>query len=263
MTPIAWTMEKPPLYGELHIFLAALYICFAVFLARIALRLSYDDRIKILSVCGWLLLASEVFKQIYIYKIVNGGFYDYWFIPFQLCSMPMYLCILLPVLKGKYREAVLTFLLGYTFISAVATFIYPEDILRPQILLTLHGFDWHAVLLFISLTIGFSGMADLSLRGFKRATCLFLLLSALAIAINIATEKVPPLCSCGRGYSNMFYLSPYHSSNQPIVGAVEASLGRTPAMLLYTISLIAAAGFINFLFYCITTRSRKSESDSD
>jgi len=258
MSRIAWIIEKPELFGELHIFLATLYICFAVFLARLAARLSYDDRIKILSASGWILLASEVFKQIYIYKVVNGGFYDYWFIPFQLCSVPMYLCILLPVLKGKYRETALTFMLGYTFISAVATFIYPEDILRPHMLLTIHGFDWHAILLFISLTIGFSGMADLSLKGFKSATYLFLILCVVAIVINVVTEKVPPLCSCGRGYANMFYLSPYHSSNQPIVSAVEASLGRVPAMLLYIAVVIAAAGLVNYIFYSITTRFRKS-----
>lgn len=254
MSRFAWVIDKPPLFGEFHIFLAVLYICFAVFLARLASRLSYDDRIKILTACGWLLFASEVFKQIYIYKVVNGGFYDYWFIPFQLCSVPMYLCMLLPVLKGKYREAVLTFMLGYTFISAVATFIYPEDILRPHLILTIHGFDWHAVLLFISLTIGFSGMADLSLKGFKRATFLFLILCAVAIVINIATEKAPLLCSCGRGYANMFYLSPYHASNQPIVGAVEASLGRIPAMLLYIMAVSFAAGFVNCCFCLLSDK---------
>lgn len=250
MNHFAWTMDVPPMYGELHIFLAILYICAAVILTRFALRLGYDERIRLFSFAGWILLASEVFKQLFVYQVVNDGVYNFWYLPFQLCSVPMYLCILLPHLSRNNQKTVLTFMLGYTFVSAVATFIFPEDILRPYIILTIHGFDWHAVLLFISLTIGLSGMADASFKGFLRATYLFLALAAVAVLINIVTELYSSTAGCRiRGYANMFYLSPFHSSNQPIVSSVEASLGRIPAMILYTISIISASGLVNYFFH--------------
>lgn len=249
MEHLAWIMDPPQMFGELHVFLAALYIGTAILLTRYAIHLSYEQRIKIFSYAGWVLLASEVFKQIFVYQVVCGGVYNFWYIPFQLCSIPMYLCILLPHLSERNQKTVLTFMLGYTFVSAVATFIIPEDILRPYIILTLHGFDWHAILLFISLTIGISGMADTSFKGFMRATYLFLALCAIAVVINIATEMYCSSSGCGiHGYANMFYLSPYHTSNQPIVTSVEASLGRVPAMLLYIAAVIAASGGVNYMF---------------
>ena len=249
-------MDTPPLFGAFHICMALLMICFAAWLARLASHLDYDTRIKLLTITGWLLLASEVFKQLFVYRVVSGGVYNYWYIPFQLCSVPMYLCILLPVLKGKTRDTVLTFMAGYTFVSAVATFIYPEDILRPYIVLTLHGFDWHGVLLFISLTVGLTGMADLSFKGWLRSTYLFLSLSIVAILINVVTEMSSAESGRAHGYASMFYLSPYHPSNQPIVGTIEQTLGRPAAMLLYMIAVAAAAGLADRLASLVTIRKR-------
>ena len=251
-------MDTPPLFGAFHICMALFMICFAIFLAKLASGLDYDTRIKLLTITGWLLLLSEIFKQVFVFQVVSGGVYNYWYIPFQLCSVPMYLCILLPLLKGKARDTVLTFMTGYTFLGAIATFIYPEDILRPYIALTLHGFDWHGVLLFISLTIGLTGMADLTFRGWLRSTYLFLALSAVAIVINVVTEVSSAASGYIHGYANMFYLSPYHMSNQPIVGAVEQTLGRPAAMLLYVIAIAAAAGLIDRMFRRCSDRSPKA-----
>ena len=257
MERFAWTIDTPQMFGELHLFLAVLYIGAAILLTRYAVRLSYKQRIKIFSYAGWVLLASEVFKQIFVYQVVCGGVYNFWYIPFQLCSVPMYLCILLPHLSERDQKTVLTFMLGYTFVSATATFIFPEDILRPYIVLTLHGFDWHAILLFISLTIGLSGMADTSFKGFMRASYLFLILCAVAVGINIGTEMYCSASGCGtHGYANMFYLSPYHTSNQPIVTSVEDSLGRVPAMILYIAAVIAASGLINYVFSVVPNKNR-------
>ena len=241
-------MDTPPLFGAFHICMALFMICFAIFLAKLASGLDYDTRIKLLTITGWLLLLSEIFKQLFVFHVVSGGIYNYWYIPFQLCSVPMYLCILLPLLKGKARDTVLTFMAGYTFVSASAALIYPEDMLRPYIVLTLQSFDWHGVLLFISLMIVLSGMADLTFRGWLRSTWLFLALSAVAIVINVVTEISSAASGYVHGYANMFYLSPYHVSNQPVVGAVEQALGRPAAMLLYIIAVAAAAGLADFIF---------------
>ena len=261
MTRFAWMMDTPSLFGAFHICMALFMIIFAAWLAGLASRLDYDTRIKLLTITGWLLLASELFKQAFVYQVVSGGVYNYWYIPFQLCSVPMYLCILLPVLKGRARDTVLTFMAGYTFVSAAATFIYPEDILRPYIVLTLHGFDWHGVLLFISLTIGLTGMADLSFRGWLRSTYLFLSLSIIAIMINVVTEIFSSASGRVHGYASMFYLSPYHPSNQPVVGFIEQTLGRPAAMILYMTAVAAAAGIADCLFREYIRSSRSGRGD--
>ncbi|MBR0399710.1 MAG: YwaF family protein [Mogibacterium sp.] len=202
--------------------------------------------IRVLASAGWLLAALEAYKQLFLYYIVNSWHYDWWFFPFQLCSVPMYLCILLPFARGRVRASFLTFMATFTFISAAAALIFPEDFMRSYVSLTVHGFVWHGILLFISLYILFSGMADLSRKGFVRASILFACLCVPAVLINAATEPLMNAAHAANeipnSYAAMFYLSPYHISPQPVVGAVQQMTGIPAGLMLYALAIIAAAG---------------------
>lgn len=249
----AWRMDAPRMYGPFHLIISAVMICLAVIGALWAKRLSDAGRVRLLTICGWVLVVMEIYKQLFLYYIVNGGAYDWWYFPFQLCSVPMYLCILLPFIKrSRNFSTVLTFLATYTFIGAVATFIVPEDILRSYVTLTFHGFIWHGLLLFISLTVALSGMADLTKNGFARATALFLVMCVIAILINIASEPAMQAAHSGGSLSNsyaaMFYLNPYHFSPQPIVGTVQKNAGIPLGLALYVLVIILAAGAVDLLF---------------
>ena len=241
------------MYGAFHLIISAVMICLAVIGALWAKRLSDAGRVRLLTICGWVLVVMEIYKQLFLYYIVNDGVYDWWYFPFQLCSAPMYLCILLPLIKqGRHRAAVLTFLATYTFIGALATFIVPEDILRSYVTLTFHGFIWHGLLLFISLTIALSGMADLTKNGFARATALFLVMCVIAVMINIAVEPAMQAAHSGgllsNSYAAMFYLNPYHISPQPIVCTVQKSAGIPLGLALYVLVIILAACAVDHLF---------------
>lgn len=244
----AWRMDAPPLFGGFHIIASLLTAAAAVpAAAYYARRINTEkDLQRILSLTGWILLVLEVFKQLFLYHIVNGGAFDLWFFPFQLCSVPMYLCILLPLPEKKARAAALTFMGGYTFVSAAATLIYPADILRPYTALTVHGFVWHGLLLFISLLIILSGAADHSARGLLNAAVLFAALCCVALGINVAAESVMPAIraahpSVAHDWAAMFYLNPYHISPQPVVDTVQRAAGIPAGLMLYALT-VAAAG---------------------
>ena len=99
----AWTMQTPVPYSPFHLSLTALGICAAAWMAR---RLAAGRRKHVLFVCGLILAASELYKQGFLYYIVNGRSYDWWYFPFQLCSVPMYLCLAVPLLsKPEYARA--------------------------------------------------------------------------------------------------------------------------------------------------------------
>ena len=271
----SWRMYQPHIGGVFHVFAVMITVTLAVFAAVLVIRSTcsrralsersierygaggqtgYKKRIRILAFLGWLMALSEIYKQLFLYYIVNEGAFDWWFFPFQLCSVPMYMCILLPLVKEKVQKVLLTFMTGFTFLSAVCALIYPEDMLRPYVSLTVHGFAWHGVLLLISIVAGASGMADLTLKGYLRSVWLFLGLAAAAVGINVIGERM----SAGNAlssYPNMFYLSPFHLSNQPFVDIVEKSLGRLPAMAVYTAAIIVVAGVIDFIFRAISRRT--------
>ena len=197
----------------------------------------------VLLLTGMLLAMLETFKQIYLYFSSGSSAYDWWYFPFQLCSVPMYLCILLPFVKSGLRSSFLTFMSGYTFVSAAAALVYPEDFLRPFITLTAHGFIWHGLLLFISLLIIFTGAADASFKGLLRAAALFAVLCAAAVFINVAAEPLMQAAGSAipHSWTAMFYMNPYHISPQPLVGSVQKTAGIPAGLLLYAV-VIAGAG---------------------
>ena len=259
------------MFGAFHIAAVLVAVIIAAAGAVCAKRLSDAGRVRLLAVCGWVLALMEIYKQLFLYCVVNGGTYDWWYFPFQLCSVPVYLCILLPFLcrgadgvRSSTAGPVFTFLAVYTFTGAAAALIIPEDYLRSYVTLTLHGFIWHGILLMISLTILLSRMADLSRRGFARATVLFLVMCAAAVCINIAVE---PLMAASyaeglipHSYAAMFYLNPYHLSPQPLVDIIQKSAGIPLGLALYVISIIAVSGLLCLLFRRLVSAPAASRS---
>ena len=248
----AWRMDAPALFGSFHVcatlIAAAAAASAALFSARRISSSADPERAlaRTLGVTGCVLAVLELYKQLFLYFIVNGGAFDWWFFPFQLCSVPMYLCLLVPFVRGRLRSASITFMSGYTFVSAAAALIYPEDMLRPYLSLTVHGFAWHGLLLFISLLIMLSGAADTSLRGLLRAAFLFAVLCAAAVFINAALEPVMQTIkaahpSVPHSWAAMFYMNPYHLSPQPLVGSIQKTAGIPAGLVLYAI-VTACAG---------------------
>lgn len=254
----AWRMDAPELFGGFHIaaalIAAAAAIAAAVFFSRRAETEHYVR--KVLSVTGWILVLLEVYKQFFLYYIVNGGAYDWWYFPFQLCSVPMYLCVMLPVFRYFARVKIVTFLGGYTFVSAAAALIFPEDILRPYITLTVHGFLWHGLLLFISLFILLCGCNDTSVRGLLKASRLFAILSFIAICINVVVEPIMPVIrsmhqAVTHDWAAMFYLNPFHLSPQPLVGDIQKAAGIPAGLVLYALAVIAAGSIVILCFKAV------------
>ena len=243
----AWRMDTPQMFGGFHAAASLVAVILAVSAAVIASRrIDKRNATRILAVTGWVLVILELYKQLFLFHIVNGGAFDWWFFPFQLCSVPMYLCILLPAVRGRLRGSFLTFMSGYTLISAAAALIFPEDFLRPYLSLTLHGFIWHGILLFISLLIILTGAAGSSSKEITGAAVLFAVLSAAAVCINIGVEAVMPGIraahpSVAHSWAAMFYMNPYHISPQPVVSAIQKTAGIPAGLVLYAI-VIACAG---------------------
>lgn len=255
----AWRMDPPQLFGGFHIIASLLAAALAILAAVLFTRRagSEKDVRRILVSAGWILVVLEVYKQVFIFYIVNDGAYDFWFFPFQLCSVPMYLCILLPFLKEKSRITLITFMSGYTFVSAVATLIYPEDILRTYISLTAHGFIWHGILLFISLFVVLTGRTDSSYKSLLNTAFLFMILGIIALIINIAVEPVMPAIhaahpSVSHIWAAMFYLNPFHISPQPVICDIQKTAGIPAGLVLYMLAIAFVSSVFIKLFKAIS-----------
>ncbi|MCR5794729.1 MAG: YwaF family protein [Solobacterium sp.] len=241
MRILAVPMEKPPMFGSFHI-ACALLLCVTAPAAGYALRRKTDaQRLRVIHAAGWILLAGEILKQLFLFFIVEHELYNWWWFPFQLCSMPMYLSILLPHLEN--RDGVIVFLTSYCLIAAVLALIYPQDMLREYVFLTGHAFVWHGIMLVIAFTLLFGHMVRFENRNFVQAFLLFLFLAGIAECINIYGYHHTVIPGT---YPNMFYITPYYKNTQPVFRRVADTCGILPADILYLLTL-SAGSFLLFL----------------
>lgn len=234
----AWTMTPPHPYSAFHLCFAAFGISAAA-LAAWRLRTGTEGfRIRILAGMGILLALSELYKQLFLFYIVNGRQYDWWYFPFQLCSVPMYLCLLLPFAGNRMRHTLCTFMYSYNLLGAAMVFLEPSGLMHPYWTLTLHSFLWHIVLIFIGLLIGFSGMASASLHSFVKATGLFLGCCLIATVINVLAHPL--------GNPDLFYITPYYPNTQIVYSRISARIGIIPGNLIYVGSIVLGAGLLHW-----------------
>ena len=216
----AWPMKAPAMVGPFHIGMMAL--CIAV--PYLAVRLFPCSRVQArrrLFLIGIVLAVMEIYKQLFYYAVVNHMHYDWWFFPFQLCSMAMYLCLILPLTRGRLRDAIQTFLFDFSLPGALLALWFPEDMLRPYWTMTLHGFLWHGLLVYIAFMVYQAGLVRNDRRGFLDAAGLYLILAATAFLLNV---WFTPLAVYG-SRPNLFYLSPHEKTGQFFFRRVADAFG--------------------------------------
>lgn len=235
-------VETPRPYGPAHI-LILLGIAALLILFWIASRNAREKTLmRILFGCGLFMLAAEVFKQWFVIRYIYAGTPSMWFFPWQLCSIAMYCSALVPFLKGKAQEAVLVFLSTFSAIGAVFALAIPDDMMRPQILLFIHSFLYHALMLVEAI----AALRILCLRrraSFPPALVLFLIAAAVAEGINVVSHLLIHDVS---HEANMFYITPFYPSTQPVFREIALRAGVFVEIIVY-LGAIALAGFLLYL----------------
>lgn len=232
----AWPMTPPKPYGPFHLFITVIGVGAAILLARCV---SVRGRPRGLAAWGFLLLAGEAYKQFFLYYIVNGRRFDWWYFPFQLCSVPMYLCLLasLPPVKKRPKLYALfcTFIQDFGLLGGVMALAAPSGLMHPYWTLTLHGFLWHFILIFLGLSCAFEKKSLAGIRGFAAVLPLFALCCLAAELINVAAHPY--------GNADMFYISPYYPNSQVIFHQAALKAGIAAGNLLY-LSCVALGGLL-------------------
>lgn len=247
-------MTPPKPYGLFHITAAAAGLAAAFFAARFLAGRNLKDSTKrrLLLFTGILLLLMEVYKQLFLYEVVNEGRYDWWYFPFQLCSLPLYLCPLMAFSMQKCRKFSVhigTFMMDFNLLGGLMALAEPSGLMHPYASLTLHGFAWHIIIVFLGLYIGFSGMGDKSRRGFWGT------LPILAVSVAAAT-----LCNVffhTRGEISMFYISPYEPSTQVVFRSIALKWGTMAGIVSYLAAMVLGAFVIHRIWASSNTEKGK------
>ena len=130
-------------------------------------------------ICGLFMLSGEIWKQLTLTFILGGGQYNWWYFPFQLCSIPMYILLLYPwIRRTALKQALLAFLMCYGLLGGIAVFADTTGLHYPLPALTAFSYGWHILLIVLGTAAGTVYLRLLNghqkkapLRPFLYATC--------------------------------------------------------------------------------------------
>ncbi len=235
--------ETPVLYGGLHLAFAALCIALNIAVFLLVKDRSEDVLLRILWILGLVMMISEVFKQWYLYNYLFDRQINLWYFPWQLCSVAMYLSFAARYLKGKAQDAVLVYLCTFSLLGAVMALAYPENMLFRQVVLSVHSFIYHSLIISEAI-LALEILKKRERVPFRRALPLFGITVIIAELINVLAKI---LINDPVREPDMFYISPFYSTTQPVFRTIADRFGTVPEIMIYLLCLTLAAYLIYLL----------------
>ena len=246
----AWAMPKPQGYDTFHIVCTLILLALTI-LGAWLLRNTNDKQNRIvLAAVGGFLLATEVYK-IAFHLTVNPYDWGFWgAFPFQLCSVPMYLCLFSAICRNeKVNHWVYETMFAVNLFGGLIAFLEPSGIQHGYVTLTLHAYVWHMLLIFVGLYLYMSKRACLDARSYVKALLGYLGLAGLAQTLNlIFGDKI-----------NCFYISPYKCSPLAVFKDIYTNYGWLTNMVLMLIGMSLAAAVVYYVGYGIRVLIRKKQ----
>ena len=234
-------METPTRFGWFHIGWLILTFVFIIFLA-IRVKKYSDKQLKlVIGTYGIIAFIFELLKQIswaFTYdaatKVVTWN-YEWYAAPFQLCTTPIYVCLICLFLKKcKLRDSLLSFIAYVTILGSISTMILPDSCFVSDILVNIHTMWLHMGSFVVSVYLLMSGAVKISLDSWKKAVSVFILLVGFALGLNIGIYNSGILN--GETF-NMFYISPYFISILPVFNIIQENVPYVLFLSSYVIAL--------------------------
>ena len=242
-------MTQPEPYSSFHILMLVIGIPVTVFLAWKTRLVSAHTHDMILLVLGILLILSEIYKQLFHFYIVDHHTYDWWIFPFQLCSLPMYISVIIPFVKKQKPKLILeTFLMDICLLGGIMALLFPSGMMHSYVVLTWHSFLWHFILIFLGVHIALTKPVISIRYSYLWTAVLFLFNALVASMFNFLFHSY--------GNINMFYISSYRPMTQPIFMNLEPIIGRIPTILCYLICIVFGLFLVQHIVFHIQTKKK-------
>ena len=192
---ISFPMEPFPSYGAFHILYTLIGFAVCALAAWKLRKVREKAAGRILFSIGSFLAIAEVFKQLFYFFVIKDNCYSWGDFPFQLCSIPMYLCLIAPWLKpGKLQRGMYSFMVLYNLLGGAIAFTEPSGLLLDHWFLTIHACVWHMLLVFIGLFLCFSGRGGNQKSDYAGATWTFVVCAELFCTVRLGRPHEYVLC---------------------------------------------------------------------
>ena len=202
-------------------------------------------------------IISEIIKMIHYieptyseYGLIDGGVLDKEALPFHMCSIQIFLIIIVLITKNqKLKNTLLAFIYPTGFMGATMSLLIPTIDIEFTSLLTYQYFLYHAFLIAFGLYIQLSKEVEINFKSYVKTSIILTSLFMCSIWINsLLSDSVNHL------YTNFFF-----SSKPPIEGLPYLNMNQGwPMYILKVIILgIILVTLVHVPFFIKEYRSRK------
>ena len=246
----AWAMEKPTSYGTFHIEFTLILLSFAILGAYLLRNTNNKQNRIVLTTISAVLLLFELYKILFHIHVESYGWGFWGVFPFQLCSLPMYLCMFCAICRNeKINSWLYEFMFSVNMFGGIMAFIEPSGIHHPIITLTAHAYIWHMLLIFLGLYLYMSKRVCKEHRGYIKGIVVYYIACIVAQSFNlIYGDKI-----------NCFYISPYVQSPLAVFKDIYASCGWFVNMFLMMIGITIASAVVYYVGYFIRVKRTAKE----
>lgn len=233
-------LANAPIFGEKHI-IGLVVIFLVIFFLLHGVKKMDEKRQKSQIILFIILFYILEFAKLYYITKTSGSFPTN-HLPFQLCSLPLYLYPFMVFSKNNSRLAnfVKPAAFSIVLIAGLTALIMPSTIIGVQLswlplslnVLPLISFTYHGLMIYTALFLIRSGYYKFSIKDYKYAVMTVIPLLLAALLMNHFFDK--DFMSLNRG------------SGVPFNTLIETS------QLLYTSTLIAVGFFAIYLVFFVT-----------
>ena len=237
---------------------------------------------KLFFITGIIMLISEIIKQLLLTFIIGGGKYNWWYFPFQLCSIPMYMLLIYPWIKRRMAKlSMLCFLMSYTLLSGMMAFADTSGMHYPLAILTVHSYAWHILLILIGTASGIIylrtekersrygdvykrgthirgnlnvGDSDIDRGSLDLSFCPFIYATVIYLSCCLIAELLDHVLD-GFGTINMFYINTDYLMQQVVFRELIPLTGNTAAIIIYIAATVLGAFILFNIWAFIFKRS--------
>lgn len=238
MRMISGEMNTPKWFGWYHIMCLVLVVALTVMM--FCLRSKFSDktfRIICASV-GTLMILFEVLKQLHnAYDVdTNTWEYDWYYFPFQFCSVPMYVLVVIGCLKDcKFKAVLCDFLATFGLFGGALVMLYPGDVFTGSILINIHTMVHHGLMVVMGALMYFSGNSKAKHKTILNGVIVFAVIVTIAFISNIIAGALH------LEDFNLFYIGPYKRCHLTVLSNIWDALKLTGTSI----------SFGNFVFLLI------------
>lgn len=237
-------MNKPIPYSSFSQswfqYLALIIFIVGLIVALVKMRNLNDKKInKILISSSVLLLILETYKQI-IFSYQSNWSYQWYAFPFQFCSVPMYIGLIVPLANNKKtRDSLITFLATFSFFSGFAVMVYPATVFTATIGINIQTMVHHGLIAIIGLGLLVYQTKN-NYKPFLGSIVIFAILIIIAIVLNSIHNKW-----ILNGSFNMFFINPKYDNGLPILQTIQPHVGPIIFVLIYFLGF----SFVSLLIF--------------